>query len=68
MPDLTFYLIFNSMQISFQKEVEFDKLEPEMQLLLVSMIDHMKSLPLSVQRSFRHELASTLAESFDRDF
>ena len=68
MPELPFYLIFNSMQVSYQKEVEFDKLEPEMQLLLASMIDHLKSLPLSVQRSFRHELASTLAEAFDRDF
>lgn len=67
MPDFHISLAKN-MQVSYQKEVQFDKLEPEMQLLLAAMIDHLSSLPLSVQRSFRHEMTSILASSFDRDF
>ena len=56
------------MRISYQKEVDFEKLEPEMQLLIAAMIDHLNHLPISVQRSFRHELSATLAESFNKDF
>ena len=56
------------MQISYQKEVQFEKLEPEMQLLMATMIEHLNSLPVSVQRSFRHELSVTLSDSFGRDF
>ena len=56
------------MQLSYQKEVQFEKLQPEMQLLLATLIDHLISLPLSVQCSFRHEMTALLASSFDRDF
>ena len=56
------------MQVSYQKEVQFEKLEPEMQLLMAAMIEHLSSLPLNVQRSFRHELSGTLSDSFGRDF
>ncbi len=67
MPDL-FSLSSKTMQVSYQKEVQFEKLEPEMQLLLAAMIDHLNQLPISVQRSFRHELSATLSDSFGRDF
>lgn len=68
MPDIYISLSPNTMQVSYQKEVQFEQLEPEMQLLMASMIDHLSSLPLSVQRSFRHELSVTLSDSFGRDF